>query len=94
MLAAIGYWGFHQGKTNLSKYALAFILVLIAILIWGIWMAPTSKNRLETNYRIVAETILFLTAAFMIYKTEQVTLASIFLFCVFLREMIAYFFKW
>ena len=94
MLVAIGYWAFHEGKSTFGKYALAFILILITIGIWSLWMAPTSKTRLETNYRIIAESLLFLTAAYMIYKTEHSVLALAFTLCVIVREVIAYVFKW
>lgn len=93
MLAGIGFWGFQQGKTNLSRYGLAILLIAVAIVIWGTCMAPTSKFRLETNPRIFTESILFLITAFMIHKTGHTTAALIFAGCVILREIGAYFLK-
>jgi hypothetical protein len=94
MLVAIGYWSFQQGKTSFEKYALAGLLLLITIVIWGTWMAPNSKHRLEMHSRIIAETLLFLIAALMVYKTGHVSLAVVFVILIFLREIIAYLFKW
>ena len=94
LLFALGYWGFQQGKTSPWKYVFAFLIVAAAIAIWGTWMAPTSKLRLDTNYRVAAESVLFFIAAFMVYKTGHTSLALAFAVCICIREFIAFFFKW
>jgi len=93
MLAGIGYWGFQQGKSTFTKYGFTILLVGVAIVIWGIWMAPTSKYRLEMHYRIFAESLLFLITAFMIYKSDLPMLACVFTVCVLIRESGAFLLK-
>lgn len=93
MLIAIGYWGFHQGKTNLTKYSLALALPAIAIILWGFFAAPKSEYRLEFPVRIIFEICLFAIASFLLYKTGNSKLAIWFGAIALVNEIIAYIFK-
>ncbi|MFN8251900.1 MAG: YrdB family protein [Ferruginibacter sp.] len=75
MLAALGWWGFQQGGTTLSKYAIAGVLVLVASVLWGIFAAPKSKRRLPIVPRLFFQFAMFLTAAFLLYLSGETTLA-------------------
>lgn len=75
MLASIGRWGFLQGKTTLSKYLIAIVLVLAAATLWGILAAPRSGQRLPLMPRLVFELGMFLLAAFLLHLSRHTTLA-------------------
>jgi len=74
MFAAIGRWGYLQGKTTFFKYLFAAVLVIAAITLWGIFAAPKSEYRLTFLPRLVFELAMFLTAALLLYKSGQITL--------------------
>lgn len=93
MFIAFGYWGFHQGKTNLLKYSFAIVLPAIAIILWGFFAAPKSEYRLEFPPRIIFELCLFAIASFFLYKTGNSKLAIWFGVIALINEMIAYIFK-
>lgn len=71
MFAAIGCWGYRQGTTVVSKYAIGITLVLLASVLWGILAAPKSKNRLPFVQRLVFELAMFFTASFLLYQCNQ-----------------------
>ncbi|MEO6838547.1 MAG: YrdB family protein, partial [Ginsengibacter sp.] len=93
MLIIIGYWGFHQGKTNLTKYSFAIVFPAIAIILWGFFAAPKSEYRLEFPIRIIFELCVFAIASICLYKTGNSKLAIWFGAISLINEMIAYFFK-
>ncbi|HLO42713.1 MAG TPA: YrdB family protein [Leadbetterella sp.] len=78
MLATMGHWGYLQGKSTWSKYGIAAVLVLIAILLWGYFAAPKSANRLSLGYRIIFEFVLFMIATFMLHKSGNTNYAIAF----------------
>ena len=76
MLAAIGWWGYRQGTTEVSKYAIGITLVLLASVLWGILAAPKSKKRLPFMQRLLFELAMFFTAAFLLYQCSQPLIAA------------------
>ncbi len=93
MFIAIGYWGFYQGKTSLTKYSFAIVLTLIAITLWGIFAAPNSEYRLEFSTRIIFELSMFFLASFLIYRIGNLKLAICFGILAIISETIAYIYK-
>lgn len=93
MFIAFAYWGFQQGKTNLTKYSFAIALPLIVIVLWGFFAAPTSQYRLEFPIRIIFELLLFSIASFLLYKTGHLTLAVCFGAIALISEIVAFIFK-
>ena len=89
MFFVLGYWGFHAGKSIFWKYGLAAALPLLAIILWGIFAAPRSEQRLDTPYRIVFELALFLLAAFLLYKSGFPRLAIGFAVAALLSQLLA-----
>lgn len=71
MLAAVGRWGYLQGKTTISKYGIALLLIAVVVVLWGYFAAPKSANRLSLGYRIIFEFVLFMLATFMLHKSGQ-----------------------
>ncbi len=93
MLAAFGWWGFQQGNNSLAKYAVAASLVLLASVLWGIFAAPKSKRRLTFIPRLAFQLCMFLTAAFLLHKTGQQSLAIGLAALAVVNTGVAYVFK-
>jgi hypothetical protein len=93
MFISLGYWGFLQGKTNLTKYSFAIALPMIAIILWGFFAAPKSEYRLEFPIRIFFELCLFVIASFLLYRTGNSRLAIWFGAIALVSEIIAYILK-
>ena len=89
MLVSLGYAGFHMGKSILIKYVLAIALPLIAAIIWGIWEAPRSQYRLHQPFRSLLALLLFLSAAFLLYRTGKSGIASIFGIAAIITHLLA-----
>ena len=93
MLISIGYWGFVEGKTILTKYSLSIFLPIVAIILWGFFAAPKSKYRLKFPLRIIFELCLFAFASILLYQTENSELAIWFGVIAFTNKIITYFFR-
>jgi hypothetical protein len=89
MLAALGYWGYQQGKKTMMKYAFAIGLPVIAMVLWGIFAAPKSQYRLDTPARVIFEVSLYTITAFLLYKSGHTTLATVCWFIMLLSQLIA-----
>lgn len=63
MLAALGYAGRRLGDGGGAGFALAAVFVLIAISLWGSFVAPKAKRRLDRAPRVALEVVLFGAAA-------------------------------
>lgn len=93
MLGAIAWWGYRQGQTPVSKYALAITLVLLASVLWGIFAAPKSKKRLPFAARLPFQLCMFLTAAFLLYATGETVTAFCFAGAACISTALAYVLK-
>lgn len=78
MLAAVGRWGYLQGKGLWSKYGFALLLIVVVVLLWGYFAAPKSANRLSLGYRIAFEFVLFMLSTFMLHKSGNTNYAVAF----------------
>lgn len=78
MLAAVGRWGYLQGKTILSKYGIAFLLIAVIVILWGYFAAPKSANRLSLGYRMIFEFGLFILTTFLLQKSGNTNYAIVF----------------
>jgi hypothetical protein len=78
MLAAFAYWGFTTGTNLPVRLVLGIGVPLLAILIWGRFMAPQSKARLTGSSYLMLKIILFGAAAIALAVAGQTTLALIF----------------
>lgn len=63
MLAALGYAGWELGDGGGTGFALGAVFVLIAISLWGAFVAPKASRRLDPAPRVVLEVVLFGAAA-------------------------------
>jgi uncharacterized protein DUF2568 len=77
-LAALAYWGVRTGVNTITKIGLAAGSVLVAVLVWGIWVAPRAPRRLADPWRLVPEFAVWTAAAVALW-TEGLTTASLIL---------------
>lgn len=75
MLTAYGYWGYLQGKSTSLKYLFASLIVIAAIILWGLFAAPKANYRLSFYPRLFLELGMFLLAAFLLYQSGDTTLS-------------------
>jgi hypothetical protein len=59
LLVALGVWGFHTGRGLAAKLALGLGAPLLAVVAWGLWVAPASRRRLADPLRLAVEVVLF-----------------------------------
>ena len=62
-LVALGYWGFHAGKTMRQKYALAMIAPITAAGIWGLFVAPNASTDVPGAVHLTLQIAIFGAAA-------------------------------
>jgi hypothetical protein len=89
MYVSLGYFGFRTGKNTLEKYGFALVLPSVAMTLWGLFAAPLSAYRIDLPFRILFELVLFLTAAYSLFRTGKRTLAIIFAGIAILSEVLA-----
>jgi hypothetical protein len=77
LLAALFYWGF-QTNEGITRWLLGLGAPLLAGAIWGLWMAPRSKNRLSDPLRLAVELLLFGLGAVGLWSANQPNLAIMF----------------
>ncbi len=59
MLVVLVIAGIGLGRTTVLRVVLAIMLPLLAILLWGRWLAPKAKARLADPVRLIAQYLLF-----------------------------------
>lgn len=69
MLAALGYWGFLEGKKAPLKYILGLGMPIAAIALWAMWAAPKSSSRLEQPYLLLFKLVLYGITAFGLHRS-------------------------
>jgi len=77
-LAALAYWGFQTGSSTVLKLILGFAAPVLTAVIWGRFMAPTSKTRLRGMSYLLVKILIFGIAAIALAAAGQVTLAILF----------------
>ena len=78
MVLAYGYWGFKAGNGLMMQLLLGIGIPLAVIVIWGIFLAPASKQRLQGVPHWMLEIILFVAAIVALFVAGQPTWAMIF----------------
>ena len=63
MLGILGWWGVATGGSLPADLALGLGAPLAAATVWGMWVAPKARTRLEDPTRLVVEIVLFDLAA-------------------------------
>ena len=78
LLAALGYWGFCVGSGWIARIALGVGMPAIVIALWGIFLAPTSSQRLHDPWLLLAKIVLFGAATAALYAAGRPALAGVF----------------
>lgn len=89
MLLSLSYWGFH----NHASYLYGIGLPLLAALLWGIFAAPKSKNRLQMPYRMFFSIGFFWISGILLYETGLTLYAIAFMIVAFISGILAYIFE-
>ena len=83
MLAALAVWGFSLDTGLPLRILVAIGAPVVAIAIWGRWMAPKSEHQVDDPVRFVVELVLFGFASLGLglagYPIAGVVLGGIFL---------------
>lgn len=78
MLAAFAYWGVRTGNGALAKVALGVGAPLVAIIVWGLFMAPRAAFPLAMPIHTALFLVIFGAAAFALARAGQPALALVF----------------
>jgi len=88
VLAALAYWGLQSADSLLLKIVLGIGVPLLVAVIWGRFMAPTSKTRLTGSRYLLMKLIIFGAEAIALAVAGQVTLAIIFAIVSVINEVL------
>jgi hypothetical protein len=77
-LAAFVYWGWQTGNTPLISTLLAAVTPLAAAALWGRFVAPKAKQRLEDPLRAGVEVFFFGGATVALAVTGAGTIAVVY----------------
>src|SRR5215471_12653308 len=77
-LVALAYWGFQASNNGILKLVLGLGAPLLTAVIWGRFMSPTSKARLQGTAYLLLKIAIFGIAALALAIAGQGTLAIIF----------------
>ena len=69
VLAAVGYWGFHDHSSWAVKLVLGVGGPVLIATAWGIWMAPQSNRRAPEGMRALLEVLIFALATALVAST-------------------------
>jgi hypothetical protein len=70
-IGALGYWGFRTGSGPLGKAALGLGAPVLAIVVWGTFVAPKASVALADPVRLLVSLAVFGAAALALYSTRQ-----------------------
>jgi hypothetical protein len=90
VLVALCYSGFVVETSWPGKFGLGLGLPVVAIVIWALFGAPTSRRRLKGFPFLLLQIIWFGSAAVALYLASQPILALIFALLFVLNTVLAY----
>ncbi|HEX2089172.1 MAG TPA: YrdB family protein [Actinomycetota bacterium] len=73
-LVAVGYWGWQTGE-GAMRWLLAAGAVLVAIVVWLVFVSPKPKVELARPVRLIIEFGVWAAAALALYATTSVLFA-------------------
>jgi hypothetical protein len=92
-LGAFAYWGFNASDNALIQTILGLGAPLVTAVIWGVFLAPKSSQRLKEPALSVAKLIIFTLAAVALAAAGQMTTAAIFMAAVTVNLVLAMIWK-
>ncbi|GCE16821.1 YrdB family protein [Dictyobacter kobayashii] len=78
VLAALGYWGFHNGQGVIGKIALGIGAPALAVVVWGILGAPKSQWQLHDPWYLLLQIVFFGSGAVALFVANQRSLGIAF----------------
>jgi hypothetical protein len=84
-LAALAVWGFTVGVNLSARLALGCGAPTTMIVVWGIWLAPTSDHRLVMPWLLVVKLVVFGLVTAALAATGRPRLAAAFAVLVVLN---------
>jgi hypothetical protein len=78
MLGAFAFWGFRTGEGLLMQLVLGIGVPALAVVLWGVFLAPKSGRRLTGSAYLALKALLFGLAALALAAAGQTALALIF----------------
>ena len=78
VLLALGYWGFQTGQGTVAKIGLGIGAPAVAIVVWGLFGAPTAVWHLDGPWRLILEVVFFGSAAVALFTAGQHVLGAAF----------------
>jgi hypothetical protein len=88
MLAALAYWGFQTSENLPVRIVLGIGAPVLAVVIWGRFLAPRSTIRLTGLAYLALKFILFGLAALALAAAGQPTLALIFVVVAVINQVL------
>ncbi|MBX5456479.1 MAG: YrdB family protein [Thermogemmatispora sp.] len=88
MILVLGYWGASTSQSLPLRLLLGLVLPLLAMLVWGLLIAPKARRRLADPWRLLVELALFSLAALALWD-RQFYLLAIVLVVLFLLNRLA-----
>lgn len=79
LLVALGTWGFGLEKSWTARLAIGLGLPLLAATLWGLFVAPRARRRLNEPWRLGLELLLFGCGALCLSAAGHHTLGVAFL---------------
>jgi len=77
-IGALGYWGFRTGSGPIGKAALGIGAPVLAMVVWGTFVAPKASVAVADPVRLLISLAVFGAAAVALYATRQDTLVWVF----------------
>jgi hypothetical protein len=74
--AALAVWGAHVGDSTAVQVLLAILAPVIAIAVWGVWVAPKAKRRAPDPARAGIEVLVFGAAVLGLVDAGHPALAA------------------
>lgn len=78
MLALLVISGWSLGNGGLFGIALAVFYPALAVLIWSVWLAPKSRDRLRDPWRFVVQALLFAATGAATALSGRIVLGAVF----------------
>jgi len=85
---ALGYWGFQTGDSPLGKVLLGIGAPLLAIVIWGLFVAPRAVVKVPGPVHLALQVLVFGGAAVALALTGHPILGAVFATVVLLNGIL------
>lgn len=71
LLVALGFWGFHLGRSNVVHWLVGLGAPLVLAVVWSQIAAPMAEHRLEPTQLLVFKVVVFTLGTAALYAVGQ-----------------------